>query len=130
MASKKTRNSVGKVGRSAIAGKKGRDNSGTQRVPRSVSPDSIDFRDRLYTPPVEHAPAQHILPAPSAQHPVLNQHSTDACTGFGLATVIHVLLSRRDRKLAAQVAPFMLYGMARHYDNLKGTNPANGSTCR
>jgi len=24
----------------------------------------------------------------------------------------------------------MLYGMARHYDNLPGTNPANGSTCR
>ncbi|MEO8740110.1 MAG: peptidase C1A papain [Casimicrobiaceae bacterium] len=84
----------------------------------------------MYTPQVEHAPAQQILPPPPAHHPVLNQASTDACTGFGLATVIHVLLSRRDRKLAAQVAPFMLYGMARHYDNLPGTGAANGSSCR
>jgi len=130
MAGKKTKKPVGGNVSLAATGKKGPANSGTQGIPRSVSPDGIDFRDRLYTPPVEHAPAQQILPAPFAQHPILNQQRTDACTGFGLATVIHVLLSRRDKKLAAQVAPFMLYGMARHYDNLAGINPANGSTCR
>ena len=100
------------------------------KPPRSVAPDGIDFRDRVYAPPVEHAPAPHIVPAPPLLHPILNQARTDACTGFALATVIHALLSRRDRKLAAQVSPFMLYGMARHYDNLPGTDPANGSTCR
>ena len=100
------------------------------KVPRSVAPDSVDFRDRVYTPPVEHAPAPTVVPAPPPLHPLLNQARTDACTGFALATVIHALLARRDRKLATQVSPFMLYGMARHYDNLPGTNPANGSTCR
>jgi hypothetical protein len=130
MAGKKTQKLVGKSKGTTTAKKRGRANLSTQRVPRSVSPDSIDFRDRLYTPQVERAPAQQIFPPTPAHHPVLNQHSTDACTGFGLATVIHVLLSRRDKKLAAQVAPFMLYGMARHYDNLPGTNAANGSSCR
>src|SRR5664279_2820267 len=98
--------------------------------PRSVAPDGVDFRDRIYTPPVDHPSTPDVLPTPRPLHPVLDQGSSDACTGFGLATTIHVLLSRRDRKLAAQVSPYMLYGMARHYDNLRGTSPANGSTCR
>jgi hypothetical protein len=109
---------------------KSRSTPKSRKPPRSVSPDSVDFRDRIYTPPVEHAPAPQILPAAASLHPVLNQASTDACTGFALATVIHTLLARRDRKLAAEVSPFMLYGMARHYDNLPGTSAANGSTCR
>ena len=102
----------------------------SRRPPRSVAPDAIDFRDRLYLPPVEHAPASHILPPAASLHPVLNQGSSDACTGFGLATVIHALIGRRDKKLAAQVSPYMLYGMARHYDNIPGTSAADGSTCR
>ena len=130
MANKKTKMPVGRSAGTATSKKPVRAKSTPQRVPRSVSPDSIDFRDRLYAPQVERAPAQQKFPPPHAHHPVLNQAHTDACTGFGLATVIHVLLSRRDRKLAVQVAPFMLYGMARHYDNLPGTNAANGSSCR
>jgi hypothetical protein len=104
--------------------------SSTSRLPRPVTPDSIDFRDRTYPPPVERAPAAEILPASAPLHPILNQGPSDACTGFALATVIHVLLSRRDKKLASQVSPYMIYGMARHYDNLPGTDPANGSSCR
>ena len=107
-----------------------RPQSVSKRPPRTVAPDSVDFRDRKYAPAVARALAAELLPPSDALHPVLNQQTTDACTGFGLATVIHVLLARRDRRLAKQVSPFMLYGMARHYDNLPGTSATNGSTCR
>ena len=100
-----------------------------QRIPRSVSPDSVDFRDR----PVYAAGGTRTraTDTPSAVFaPSDTQPGQHRCL-HGLwplrDPVIHVLLSRRDKKLAAQVAPFMLYGMARHYDNLPGTNAANGS---
>jgi predicted alpha/beta hydrolase family esterase len=99
-------------------------------APRLVSPDSVDFRDRTYTPPISHAPAAELAPPPAAWRPVLDQGSTSACTGFALATVVHVLTGRRDEALAAQVSPFMVYGMARRYDNLPGEGAANGSSCR
>ncbi|OYV01097.1 MAG: peptidase C1A papain [Burkholderiales bacterium PBB5] len=61
---------------------------------------------------------------------MLDQGSTSACTGFALATVVHVLTGRRDEALAMQVSPYMVYGMARRYDNLPGEGAANGSSCR
>jgi hypothetical protein len=122
------------AGSQAASPKRGKSNaprrSSLKRPPRSVAPDSVDFRDRIFLPSVERAPAKEVLPPPASLHPILNQGSTDACTGFALATVIHMLLGRRDGKLAQQVSPFMLYGMARHYDNLPGTRAADGSTCR
>src|SRR2546428_7991646 len=123
MAREKSKRQVPAISLSTPARGKPSGSSSTPRPPRSVTPDSIDFRDRVYSPPVERAPAPQVLPAPAPLHPVLNQGSTDACTGFGLATLIHVLLSRRDQKLGSQVSPYMLYGMARHYDNLPGTDP-------
>lgn len=97
---------------------------------RNVSPDSVDFRDRPYHPSVALIPGPELRPARLARLPVLNQQSTDACTGFALATCVHALLLRRDHALAKPVSPFMLYGMARRYDNLPGDRAANGSTCR
>ena len=63
---------------------------------RNVVPGSVDFRDRPYRPAVAFAPLPR-LPAPPATHrPRLHQHDTSACTGFALATVVHLLTSRRD----------------------------------
>ena len=100
------------------------------RPPRSVSPDSVDFRDRVYAPSLSRAPVDELAPPALKIRPILNQRSTDACTGFALATAVHVLLGKRDQALAEAVSPFMLYGMARRYDNLPGQDPTNGSTCR
>lgn len=97
---------------------------------RPVVPDSVDFRDRPYRPAVAFAPRPR-LPAPPATHrPRLNQRDTSACTGFALATVVHVLTSRRDSAPADPVSPFMLYGMARRYDELRGEAPDGGSSLR
>ena len=97
---------------------------------RIVVPDSVDFRDRPYRPAVAFAPRPR-LPAPPATHrPRLHQHDTSACTGFALATVVHVLTSRRDSAPADPVSAFMLYGMARRYDDLRGEVPDGGSSLR
>ena len=83
---------------------------------RNVVPDSVDFRDRPYRPAVAFAPRPR-LPAPPATHrPRLNQHDTSVCTGFALATVVHVLTSRRDSAPADPVSAFMLCGMAKFFD--------------
>ncbi len=53
--------------------------------------------------------------------PILNQGEQGACTGFGLATVIHYLL--RTRRIVPdrhEVSPWMLYDMARRYDEWPG----------
>jgi hypothetical protein len=97
---------------------------------RNVVPDSVDFRDRPYRPAVAFAPLPHLPPPPATHRPRLNQRDTSACTGFALATVVHVLTSRRDRTSAVPVSPFMLYGMARRYDELRGEAPDGGSSLR
>ena len=53
--------------------------------------------------------------------PILDQGQEGACTGFGLATVIHYLL--RTRKVVpdrGEVSPWMIYDMARRYDEWPG----------
>jgi len=102
----------------------------TRRPIRNVSPDSVDFRDRVYRPSVAQIPAAELRPKLLSTLPVLHQQATDACTGFALATCVHTLLLRRDGALKKAVSPFMLYGMARRYDNLPGEKATNGSTCR
>jgi hypothetical protein len=85
----------------------------------NVVPDSIDLRDRPYTPSVMMIPAAMLLP--TIDIPVLYQGSTNACTGFSLASVIYHLQSKAKRDRAEQeVSPFMLYSMARRYDEFPG----------
>ena len=58
-----------------------------------------------------------------ARVPILDQGQEGACTGFGLATVIHYLL--RTRKVVpdrSEVSPWMIYEMARRYDEWPGEN--------
>lgn len=99
--------------------------SATQKKPpkfiRNVVPDRLDLRDRPYQPAVQ------VIPKPAMQPiydlPVLYQGNCNGCTGFSLATVVHHLLHASGRdKSEIRVSPYMLYSMARRYDEFPG-NP-------
>ena len=97
---------------------------------RNVVPDSVDFRDRPYMPAIAFAPRPSLPPPAASVRPRLNQQSSSACTGFALATAMHVLTARRDRQFGGNVAPFMIYAMGRRYDEFKGEAPDGGSSLR
>ena len=98
------------------------------KIPRrNVVPDALDLRDRPYQPSIAIAPAPAL--APSIVLPVLNQEDSSACTGFALASVVHHLQRRREPK-AAQVSPWMIYSMARRYDEFHGAAEDTGSSLR
>ncbi len=86
--------------------------------------DVPDFRDFAYQPAL-----LQLKDAvdPPAERLVLDQGREGACTGFGLAAVINLLLARRisDRR----VSPRMLYEMAQKFDQWKGED-YSGSSCR
>lgn len=97
----------------------------------AVRPDTLDFRDLMYTPTLIEVPT-HIPLGDYLEHnvPILNQGSEGACTGFGLATVANFLLLRR-RVVPdnVPVSPRMLYDLARRYDEWPGEN-YSGSSAR
>ncbi|MDO8414264.1 MAG: C1 family peptidase [Gallionellaceae bacterium] len=86
---------------------------------RNVIPDKLDLRDRPYLPPVAVIPGAIL--EPKTPIPVLNQGDTNACTGFALASVLfHLQHAARRKPAHYQVSPFMLYSMARRYDEFPG----------
>jgi hypothetical protein len=97
---------------------------------RNVVPDRLDLRDRPYLPPVAVIPGREL--GPWMALPVLNQERSNACTGFALASVIYHLQRSAKRKPAeSRVSPFMLYSMARRYDEFPGNPEADtGSSAR
>lgn len=96
---------------------------------RNVVPDKLDLRDRPYMPAVSDPPARRL--EPRIPIPVLDQRDTNACTGFALASVINYLLRRAGRGRETPVAPFMLYSMARRYDEFPGpAEEDSGSSLR
>jgi len=65
-----------------------------------------------------------------AKVPILDQGTEGACTGFGLATVVHYLLrSRHIVRDDMECSPRMLYDMARRYDEWPG-DKYSGSSAR
>ena len=94
-------------------------------------PDTLDFRDRMYTPTLVEVPTHRDLDEyRKAGIPILDQGQEGACTGFGLATVVHYLLRvRRHEPDPQRISPFMLYDMARRYDEWAGED-YEGSSCR
>jgi len=94
---------------------------------KNIVPDSPDFRDRLYMAPVHSRPPAQLAPHKSL--PVLNQEDTNACTGFALASVVHRLLKETDAT-PERVSAFMLYSMARRYDEFRGSEADTGSSLR
>lgn len=102
----------------------------TPKLNHNVVPDRIDLRDRPYIPSVGVIPGPALTP--KTDIPVLNQADTNACTGFALASVVYHLQRSAKRKPAqCRVSPFMLYSMARRYDEFPGDpNADTGSSLR
>jgi hypothetical protein len=94
-------------------------------------PDTIDFRDAMYSPAlIEVPPVSDLAGYRKVGIPVLDQGSEGACTGFGLATVANYLLRGRGKKATAdEVSAWMLYAMAKRYDEWPGED-YSGSSAR
>ncbi|MGD8570087.1 MAG: C1 family peptidase [Gammaproteobacteria bacterium] len=109
-------------------------------------PDRIDYRDRVYQPPLVSLPEQYPDPKKIKQflkdytethQLILDQGKEGSCTGFGLAAVINYLLytqhlnGHRAGKAVPlkKVSPRMLYQMAKVYDEWQGED-YEGSSCR
>jgi len=82
-------------------------------IRRPVKPDAVDLRDWLYRPTIAVAPPAEFWP--HNPRPTINQGETSACTGFALGKVIEYLLERGKRPVE-EISGFMLYSMARRYD--------------
>ena len=94
----------------------------------NVTPDRLDLRDRPYLPAVALAPPPALRNR--TRLAILQQGETQACTGFALATVVNHLLVQSGRAKDADVSPWMLYSMARRYDEFPGANEDAGSSLR
>lgn len=105
----------------------------SKKVSRTLDamPDTLDFRDVMYVPTLmEVAPVSDIESYRGLGIPVLDQGSEGACTGFGLATVANYLLSGRGKRpVADEVSAWMLYAMAKRYDEWPGET-YSGSSAR
>jgi hypothetical protein len=102
--------------------------SSSATVPRrkkDAAPDRIDVRDWFYQPTL--APLPETLVNIGRVPRVLDQGEEGACTGFALAAVIHYQL--HERGLRRAVSPYMLYHMARRYDEWPGEG-YEGSSAR
>ncbi len=97
----------------------------------NVRQDTLDFRDKMFEPTLVEVPSKIDL-AEYRKHkiPILDQGNEGACTGFGLATVVNYLLRTRKHKPdKAKVSPWMLYELAKRYDEWPGEN-YDGSSAR
>ncbi|SFP14807.1 Predicted chitinase [Variovorax sp. OK605] len=105
--------------------------AGTPKRVLDARPDTLDFRDLMYTPTLIEVPT-HVPLGDYIDYgvPILDQGSEGACTGFGLATVANYLLLRR-RVIPdnVPVSPRMFYELARRYDEWPGEN-YSGSSAR
>ena len=105
--------------------------SGIQAIlKRSAVPDRLDLRDRFYQPPVAVVP--NLTLDPKTNIPVLDQRQTNACTGFALASVVcHLQQTAKRKQMDCCVSPYMLYSMARRYDEFPGAPDVDtGSSLR
>lgn len=84
------------------------------RKVRNVRPDPVDLRDWPYRPNISIAPPDRL--APWDPRPIKQQANTNACVGFALATVIEYLLDRAGDRPAELISGYMIYSMARRYD--------------
>lgn len=85
--------------------------------------DPPDIRDRYYDAPL--IPLQGRLEPPK-DLAILDQAQEGACTGFGLAATIHLLLAGSDQP-KTRVSTRMLYEMAKRHDEWPGEDYAGSS---
>lgn len=106
----------------------------SQRAPseasfeRSAKPDAFDARDMLFRPNISVTPKSEMVPVMGLT--VKHQGETSACTGFALSTVVEYLLRKSERDPRPAISPFMLYSMARRYDEFPGSEDDSGSSLR
>jgi hypothetical protein len=98
------------------------------RPVRNIVPDRLDLRDRPYLPVVHTPPPPRL--DPRQKLPILDQGNTNACTGFALASIVNLLLRTHRDPGAPLMSPFMLYSMARRYDEFPGATEDTGSSLR
>jgi len=91
----------------------------------TVRADPPDIRDRYYDAPLIQLRERIDPPGGLA---ILDQGKEGACTGFGLAATIHLLLARSGRP-KARVSTRMLYELARRHDEWPGED-YEGSSLR
>ena len=98
-----------------------------KRIQRKLDavPDRVDIRDWLYQPRLTALPDQ-VVNCDLVTH-ILDQGQEGACTGFALAGVINYLLGMR--RMPSRVSPYMLYRLARRYDEWPGEE-YEGSSAR
>ena len=97
----------------------------------NVRPDTLDFRDVMYEATLVEVPTQRDLATyRKVGVPILDQKNDGACTGFGLATVAHYLLRKRQTvPNELPVSPRLFYQMAKRYDEWAGDD-YEGSSAR
>ena len=87
----------------------------------NAMPDPFDGRDLAYRPRLDVLPS--LIDRRQGRH--VYQQSGQSCTGHAVAAVInHVLKARAAR---ARVSPYMLYRLARRYDEFPGDADAGSS---
>src|SRR2546422_7515289 len=96
---------------------------GDTQILTNAKPDTYDLRDLEYRPMLRPlAPILDARPEKGAFQ-VLSQDG-QSCTGHAVATVVNTVLARQAKRLhlAAPelVSPYMLYRMARRYDEFVG----------
>ena len=89
--------------------------------------DPPDIRDRYYEPALIQLQLKLDNRA-NAKAKILDQDQEGACTGFGLAAVIDMLVAQQGNP-AFRASPRMLYEMAKKHDEWPG-NRYQGSSCR
>lgn len=97
-----------------------------------VVPDALDIRDRMYQPSIGTVPLTSLdsTGIGGIELPILHQKKTNACTGFALATAVNYLLRKSGRESNFEASAFMLYSMARRYDEFPGSTKDTGSSIR
>lgn len=113
-----------------------RSRSGRSRTPRDrgatfrrvAKPDAFDARDLPFRPNVSVTPREQYIPTLTLI--VKHQGDSNACTGFALSSVVEFLLRTSGREPRPAISPFMLYSMARRYDEFPGSACDNGSSLR
>lgn len=110
---------------------KNRHSSSTAKRTFDALPDTVDFRDILFIPTLIRVPQASDLAAyRDFGIPVLDQGREGACTGFALAAVANYLLRVRGQNPNAdEVSAWMLYAMAKRYDEWLGEE-YEGSSAR
>jgi hypothetical protein len=90
----------------------------------NVMPDVFDNRDLEYRPRLQ--PLPDTLDERPSEHFVLTQQGS-SCTGHAVASMINTVLATRPNPI--RVSPYMIYSLARRYDEFPG-NADEGSSLR